>query len=1052
MTVAADPRVGTELAGYRIEALLGRGGMSDVYLAQDLRLKRKVALKLLAPDLARDERFRERFLRESELAASIDHPSITPIYEAGEVEGLLYIAMRYVEGSDLKSVIAKEGRLEPRHAVAVLDQVADALDAAHERDLVHRDVKPGNILIATAREGREHVYLSDFGLTKHTAEDGSLTESGQFLGTIDYVAPEQIEGGEIDGRTDVYSLGCVLYECLAGRVPYSGGSKVGLLFAHLQKPPPSLVEQRPELPAAIDGVIARAMAKSPDDRYPTCRGLLEEARSAFGLSGEFGRPFGSEGEIASVRVAGSRRRWLLAVAVVGVALIVAALLAFFLTRGESGVQAEPDADTLVRIDPTTDKIVSSKAVGRAASGVAVGDRYVWVTSFSGGTLWRIDTHSGDTLKIPVRGSPTGVAASPGGVLVANSPEHSLAFVDPSGDAVSYNVQLPGAVSGTMPVAPGAGAGWFADAARRVVGVPLPAVSGGGTTTAEIHVPADEIRFLSSYEGFSGLAVGEGAVWAAGDAFGRTVWRLDPAALRVVASIELPFVPGSIAAGEGGVWVTSLLEDTVARIDPATNRIVATIPVDRGVGAIAAGNGAVWVASTIDRVVSRIDPRTNRVVHRVPLARTPTQIAVGAGGVWVTTAEPAPVVPRGTIGIGVVADCTGAFGAWYDQQIAGAELVLLEHGARRAGPRITDGIIGAQIAGKPVTLALGCSDGTSASLLSEARRLVEQVGVHVLIGPTYASEELALLEYVRRQPEIAFVNGLAGAQVLDRPPNFFSFTPSVAQDKAGLGTYAYRTLGWRRAVTVGDLDLARHSWAEAAGFIAEFCSLGGAIVERIWVPPGTQDYSDVVDQIPTQGVDGIVALTRPQTVAALANAYPGLSGNASRKLILGGIAWGPELDELFARSPGIASSSSNYARDDPAGREYLADTEKHFPNLPSPADASYPGDAWGLTYYNAMAATVQALLAVDGDLSDGARRFMAALARVELDSPGGPIRLDPTRQAVVQSHIGRISNGVWDEQSFDGVEHTFNGYFTADDPPPGPTTPECKRHKPPPWAQ
>jgi WD40 repeat protein/tRNA A-37 threonylcarbamoyl transferase component Bud32 len=317
MTVAADPRIGTELAGYRIEALLGRGGMGVVYLAEQLRLKRRVALKLLAPELADDDRFRERFLRESELAASIDHPNITPVYEAGEVEGLLYIAMRYVEGEDLKSLLAREGRLEPGRALAVLDQVAVALDAAHERGLVHRDVKPANILLA-AGAGREHVYLSDFGITKRTDEDANLTDSGQFLGTADYVAPEQIEGGEIDGRADVYSLGCVLFECLVGESPFGSESKVGLLFAHLQKPPPSLTRVRADLPAAIDAVIAKAMAKQLADRYRTCGELAEAARAVMtttisgGLPAALAAPtpplIGREEELAWLRQAWSAAR------------------------------------------------------------------------------------------------------------------------------------------------------------------------------------------------------------------------------------------------------------------------------------------------------------------------------------------------------------------------------------------------------------------------------------------------------------------------------------------------------------------------------------------------------------------------------------------------------------------------------------------------------------------------------------------------------------------------------------------------------------------------
>ena len=221
MQVSDDPRVGTELAGYRIESLLGWGGMSVVYLAEDLRLKRRVALKLLAAGLAEDESFRDRFLRESELAASIDHPNIVPIYEAGTTEDLLFIAMRYVEGRDLRERLQR-GRLDPADAIGILAQVASALDAAHARGLVHRDVKPSNVLLdlGARPDGSDHVYLADFGLTKRVSEETGVGDDGHLLGTIDYVAPEQIAGEEIDGRADVYSLGCVLYECLVGQPPF----------------------------------------------------------------------------------------------------------------------------------------------------------------------------------------------------------------------------------------------------------------------------------------------------------------------------------------------------------------------------------------------------------------------------------------------------------------------------------------------------------------------------------------------------------------------------------------------------------------------------------------------------------------------------------------------------------------------------------------------------------------------------------------------------------------------------------------------------------------
>jgi serine/threonine-protein kinase len=268
--VSDDPRVGTELAGYGIESLLGWGGMSVVYLAEDLRLKRRVALKLLTARLAEDESFRDRFLRESELAASIDHPNIVPIYEAGTTEELLYIAMRYVEGRDLKERL-QLGRLDPGEAIGIVAQVASALDAAHARGLVHRDVKPSNVLLDTGArpDGSDHVYLADFGLTQRVSEGAGIGEDGQLLGTIDYVAPEQIAGEEIDGRADVYSLGCVLYECLVGQPPFRSDSDLAVVFAHLEAEPPPPSAGRPELPAALDAVIARALAKEPEQRYPS---------------------------------------------------------------------------------------------------------------------------------------------------------------------------------------------------------------------------------------------------------------------------------------------------------------------------------------------------------------------------------------------------------------------------------------------------------------------------------------------------------------------------------------------------------------------------------------------------------------------------------------------------------------------------------------------------------------------------------------------------------------------------------------------------------------
>jgi serine/threonine protein kinase len=274
--VNGDPLIGRELAGYRIEELIGKGGMGVVYRAEHLMLGRHDALKLLAEDLTADQAFRERFLRESRVAATIEHSNVIPIHHAGEADGLLYLAMRYVRGSDLRHLLAERRRLEPDETVSVIEQVASALDAAHERGLIHRDVKPANILLET----NGHVYLTDFGIAKHTRTRGGLTKTGSFLGTLDYAAPEQIEGKPVDGRVDVYALGCVLYQCLTGAAPYEKDSEVQLIYAHLLEPAPPITTRHPGLPAGLDAVLHKALAKSPDDRYATCGRLVADLRSA----------------------------------------------------------------------------------------------------------------------------------------------------------------------------------------------------------------------------------------------------------------------------------------------------------------------------------------------------------------------------------------------------------------------------------------------------------------------------------------------------------------------------------------------------------------------------------------------------------------------------------------------------------------------------------------------------------------------------------------------------------------------------------------------------
>ncbi|MGH8909297.1 MAG: serine/threonine-protein kinase [Egibacteraceae bacterium] len=272
-----------QLPGYRIEGQLGRGSMGVVYLAEDVRLQRKVALKVLTPSLADDQRFRERFTRESQMAATLDHPNVIPIYSAGEEGGLLYIAMRYVDGRDLRAIIDSDGPLPLERTAAIVEQIAGALDAAHARGLVHRDVKPGNILVES-REGQERSYLGDFGITKSLASGGGLTTTGQFIGTIDYISPEQIQGKPVDGRSDGYALGCVVYQCLTGVSPFPRDESAAIMWGHMHDEATPVTTLRPDLPPAVDRVVAKAMAKRPEDRYATCGELAAALRAASGPS------------------------------------------------------------------------------------------------------------------------------------------------------------------------------------------------------------------------------------------------------------------------------------------------------------------------------------------------------------------------------------------------------------------------------------------------------------------------------------------------------------------------------------------------------------------------------------------------------------------------------------------------------------------------------------------------------------------------------------------------------------------------------------------------
>lgn len=344
-----DPRIGTTLGGYEIGSLLGRGGMGVVYLATDTKLGRRVALKVLAPELSGDEGFRTRFIRESQMAAATDHPNIIPVYDAGETDGVLFLAMRYVDGTDLREVIKAHGQLEIGRAVSIVSQVGSALDAAHASGLIHRDVKPANVLLTTlgsSGESLDHVYLTDFGLTKRSDSRSQLTETGAFMGTVDYMSPEQIEGKQVDGRTDLYALGCLLYECLTGVVPYDRDSDVAVMYAHMMDERPDASGLRSELPKELDRVIAKAMSRDAADRFPTAAAMISEVRRALGMSDSHSTVRSAPPTGRTDRRSESRRPSASRVGVLAlVGLLAMGAIGYALTRAEGQQPTDDNAGT-----------------------------------------------------------------------------------------------------------------------------------------------------------------------------------------------------------------------------------------------------------------------------------------------------------------------------------------------------------------------------------------------------------------------------------------------------------------------------------------------------------------------------------------------------------------------------------------------------------------------------------------------------------------------------------------------------------------------------------
>jgi DNA-binding beta-propeller fold protein YncE len=600
-----DFSIGSEIAGYRIEEQIARGGMGVVYRATHLGLERPVALKVIARELVDRRGFRERFLRESRLAARLDHPAVVPVYDSREVDGELIVAMRLVRGGDLRRLIDREGPLAPERAIAYLAQVADALDAAHAAGIVHRDVKPHNILV----EG-DRAYLSDFGLAKAVDESGAAS-SASVVGTAQYMSPEQWRGDSIGPAADVYSLGCVLYEAITGIPPFEREE----------------ADTPPQMPHGVDAAIRRAVAKEPGERYATAGALIAAARAA---AGSEVRPTAVLSEDRSERstvpnpsrgffgrLGGRATAWVLA----GIAIVLAAMAAavLFLLLGDDGpevsapvkvgtpplrldagpkavwVTSEKDG-TVTRLDPETGEVVgSSHKVGEGVAGVAIGGKWTWVTNPRRGQLLRLDPFSGKVLKrIPLPGEPGPIALGGQRVWVADEGGKGITAVNAeAGEIAAHGRGLP-------PQAPGLRLAWGAESLWTTVADANVVRRIAPTTLAT----SDPIRVGG---GPAGVTVAGGYVWVASSR-GGFVSKLDPLSLQVVERIEVEGHPGGIDGGTSAVWVADREDGAVRKIDLESGEVEgAPIQVGPEPGAVAVGGGAVWVANNGDGTVSRIEP-------------------------------------------------------------------------------------------------------------------------------------------------------------------------------------------------------------------------------------------------------------------------------------------------------------------------------------------------------------------------------------------------------------------------------------------------------------
>jgi YVTN family beta-propeller protein len=623
------------VAGYRIIDVIGRGGMGVVYRALQPSLDRQIALKVLAESLTQDARFRERFIRESRIAASIEHPHVLPVIEAGEDAGVLFLAMQYVPEGDLAHLLHAHGQFAPPAALAVLTQVASALDRAHARGLVHRDVKPGNLLVAE-QGGRRHVYLTDFGVSSRHGSHSGLTAVDGWVGTVDYVAPEQIRGVGVDRCADVYSLGCVFFETLTGKVPFARENEIATLWAHMRDDPPR-ASATPGVPARLDPVLARALEKDPQRRYQSAGEFAADAAET--LASTTARVGVRKASTRSglrqlAHRLGTRRVWPLAVAALGAGAGAAAVLALTLPGGHRAARSAPSQR------PVGVVVGKPIPVGSRPHAVAMGLGGVWVANSGDDTVSVINVQTNTVAGQPIKvgRAPEAIALVRHSVWVANNADGTVTRISaPHRKVVAAPIRV-----GSEPYAL-ARAGRYLWVASEADGTLTQIDTRQGSAVGKSQKVSDGLG--------GGLAADRRTVWVGSYTSG-TLQRVDAGSGRPLGGrLAVGGHPQAIALGGRYVWVALTTPDAVVRLDRRSGRAIgAPTPIGPGPPtALIVSGRDVWIASNGGQL-SRIDARTNRLRGRpIVIGQITTSIALGAGGVWtasqaddtVTRVEPTP---------------------------------------------------------------------------------------------------------------------------------------------------------------------------------------------------------------------------------------------------------------------------------------------------------------------------------------------------------------------------------------------------------------------------